>query len=353
MTLGPVMLDLEGPALGAEERELLAHPAVGGVILFARNYRDPAQLAALVAAIHGLRRPQLLVAVDQEGGRVQRFRDAWFTRLPSAAALGRAWDHDRREGLRLAVEAGWLMAAELRACGVDLSFAPVLDLDRGASEVIGDRALHRDPDAVTALGRAWVRGMREAGMAAVGKHFPGHGGVAADSHLALPVDGRDLATFRLEDLVPFERLAADGLPGLMTAHLLVPAVDAQPVGFSARWIGTLLRRELGYRGAVFSDDLSMRGAAGAGSPPARAAAALAAGCDMVLVCNDRAAASAITGAVDPSPGAAVRGSRLARFHARGGIARAELARLPRRAAARAALLALSPQPELDLDDGAA
>lgn len=348
MGLGPVMLDVAGVELDAGDRELLAHPAVGGVILFSRNYVDTGQLVRLTREIHALRTPQLLVAVDHEGGRVQRFRDG-FTRLPAAGLLGLAYQRNAALGLRLAAHTGWLMAAELRACGVDMSFAPVLDLDRGNSQVIGDRAYHRRADVVITLARATVHGMRDAGMAAVGKHFPGHGGVSDDSHETLPVDSRDLASFRVDDMLPFERLAADGLPGLMTAHLMVPAVDAQPVSYSQHWLTQILRRELGYRGAVFSDDLCMHGAHGAGTPPQRARAALQAGCDMVLICNDRGAAQAVVDAVG-GPGDAVRASRLARFHHRGALDRGQLEASPRYDSARTALAELDRAPELDLHD---
>ena len=349
MTLGPVMLDVEGLTLTPDERVLLAHPKVGGVILFSRNYRDPSQLTALVSEIHALRAPQLLVAVDHEGGRVQRFRDG-FTPLPPAAALGALHEREPREAVALALEAGWLMAAELRACGVDMSFAPVLDLDGVRSQVIGDRAFHPDPDVVTALARAYVRGMREGGMAAVGKHFPGHGGVAEDSHHTLPVDLRDLESFRVQDMVPFERLSVDGLAGVMTAHLKIPRVDDVPVSFSRRWLRGVLRGDLGYRGAVFSDDLSMHGALGAGSPLQRAEAALAAGCDMVLICNDPQAARDAVMGLGEDADAAVRGSRLARFHGRGHLSPSELSLSPRHASAVARLARLNPAPELDLHD---
>jgi beta-N-acetylhexosaminidase len=352
VALGPVMLDVQGVQLNARERELLVHPAVGGVILFSRNYEEPGQLESLVAEIHGLRSPALLVAVDHEGGRVQRFREG-FTRLPPAAALGKVYDADPARGLQLANEAGWLMAVELRALDIDMSFAPILDLGRNKSQVIGDRAFHRDPDVVTAVARAYVRGMRDAGMAAVGKHFPGHGGVSEDSHHALPVDERRLETFRMEDLVPFERLAADGLPGLMTAHLQVPALDSEPVSFSRRWLSDVLRKQLGYLGAVFSDDISMHGAHGAGPPVERACAALAAGCDVVLVCNDPAAAEAVVqgiGEAEVGSASAVRSSRLARFHGHGHVNRAELETSSRRMQIRRELRALDPEPELDLGD---
>lgn len=348
MGLGPLMVDIEGVELDAADRDLLAHPSVGGVILFSRNYVDPQQLLRLTASIHALRSPQLLIAVDHEGGRVQRFRDG-FTRLPAAGLLGQVYERDSARGLQLAAQAGWLMAAELCSCGVDMSFAPVLDLDRGNSQVIGDRAFHRRADVVITLARASVHGMRDAGMAAVGKHFPGHGGVADDSHQTLPVDPRDLASFEVEDMMPFERLAGDGLPGIMTAHLMVPAVDAQPVSFSHHWLTTLLRRALGYRGAVFSDDLSMHGAHGVGTPLERALAALAAGCDMALLCNDRAAAEAVADSLH-SPADAVRASRLARFHNRGAPAREQLESNPRHVSARSALAGLDPAPELDLHD---
>ena len=285
MALGPVMLDLAGPALSAEERECLRHPLAGGVILFSRNYQSPGQIAALVKEIHELREPRLLVGVDHEGGRVQRFRDG-FTRLPPLRRLGELYDENRKRAKRLAHTAGWLMAAELRAVGVDFSFAPVLDLDRGVSAIIGDRAFHSSPDAVADLATSYIGGMAEAGMAATGKHFPGHGGCTADSHVALPVDERTYADIYVEDLVPFERLIEAGLAGLMPAHVIYPRVDAQPAGYSRFWLQEVLRRRLGFQGIIFSDDLSMEGAKGAGGMAARAELALEAGCDMVLVCND-------------------------------------------------------------------
>ena len=312
MNLGPLMVDLRGAALEPEDRELLGHPLVGGVILFARNYESPELLQRLVTAIHALRTPALLVAVDQEGGRVQRFRDG-FTRLPPARVLGHHLDRDRAAGLRLARQLGWLMASELRAAGVDLSFAPCVDLDYGCSQVIGDRALHRRAAAVGDLAVAWMFGMREAGMAAVAKHFPGHGAVAADSHVALPVDRREWADLE-SDLLPYRRLFANGLPAVMAAHVVYQAVDALPASLSPRWLRDCLRGELGFQGAVFADDLSMAGAAAFGDVVARAALALAAGCDMLPVCNDRAAVQALLAALPATAADAVSALRLARLH---------------------------------------
>ena len=314
MSMGPVMVDLKGLELQPEERDMLQHPAVGGVILFSRNYASPEQVGELAARIHALRQPPLMVAVDQEGGRVQRFRDGFF-RLPPVGRLGEIHDHDPRRALYLAQEAGWLMASEVLAVQVDLSFAPVLDLDLGVSDVIGDRAFHRDPEVVTELALAYQRGMHEAGMASVGKHFPGHGGVAADSHHTLPEDPRRYADLEMQDMVPFQRLSHNGLNGIMVAHVLYPQVDAQPAGFSSRWLRQLLRESLGFQGAIFSDDLSMGGAEWAGDYPQRAHMALEAGCDMVLVCNqpDHAAqvVESLSGYHDPAAQL-----RLARLHGR-------------------------------------
>ncbi len=320
--LGPVMVDLGGPTLDVEDRELLQRPEVGGVILFARNYQSPEQIRALVAEIHALRHPRLLVAVDQEGGRVQRFR-VGFTRLPPAAALGRHWDRDRHWARGAARELGWLMAAELKSVGVDFSFAPVLDLDRGVSAVIGDRAFHHDPEVVADLAHQYLLGMREAGMEAVGKHFPGHGAVAADSHTSLPVDERPEVDVLAEDGLPFERMIGYGLAAVMPAHVVFAAVDALPVGFSAYWLHAVLRRRWGFEGAVFSDDLSMAAAQVAGDPGGRAQKALAAGCDMVLVCNDRQAAWAVVEAVAGYEEPASQ-LRLARMHGHAGVDRRAL-----------------------------
>ncbi|MCE8021228.1 beta-N-acetylhexosaminidase [Halomonas sp. MCCC 1A11036] len=285
-TLGPVMLDLEGTELRSEERDLLKRPEVGGVILFSRNVEHAQQVRELCHAMRRIR-PELLLAIDQEGGRVQRLREG-VTRLPAMGRIGRDYAVAPEVTLRLCLDAGWLLGMEMAACGLDLSFAPVLDVDVGLSSVIGDRSFSSDPQAVAAMAGAFISGLHEAGMAAVGKHYPGHGGVAADSHLELPIDERPLEELRQRDLVPFAELASR-LDGVMPAHVIYSAFDSRPAGFSASWLG-LLRESLGFKGTIFSDDLGMAGAGFAGAPGERALAALNAGCDMVLVCNDRAAA---------------------------------------------------------------
>jgi beta-N-acetylhexosaminidase len=322
MSLGPLMIDLAATELGAEERELLAHPLVGGVILFTRNYVDPEQLTALVTAIHAVREPQLLVAVDHEGGRVQRFREG-LTRLPAAALFGELYERDARRARQLAETSGWLMAVELRSLGVDFSFAPVLDLNFGVSTVIGDRAFHRRPDVVAELAQAYMRGMQHAGMAATGKHFPGHGAVRADSHLELPIDSRRYEDILVDDLVPFERMIGNGLAAVMPAHVVYSKVDARPAGFSPFWIKEVLRKRLGFQGVVFSDDLHMEAAGVAGDYVERAHAALQAGCDMALVCNDRAGAVQILDGLGPYNDP-VAHMRLARMHGRHPITREAL-----------------------------
>jgi len=286
MSLGPLMMDVAGTALTREERELLAHPLIGSVILFTRNYEAPAQLTELVRAIHAVRSPPLLVAVDHEGGRVQRFRHG-FSALPPLRTIGHVYDLDPDQGLETARRLGWLMAAELLAFGIDFSFAPCVDLDYGVSEVIGDRSFHRRAEAVARLAVAYMHGMRDAGMAATAKHFPGHGAVVVDSHRALPVDRREYADLA-DDLLPYRRLIDNGLPAVMVAHVQFPAVDALPASLSPRWVGGVLRGELGFAGAVFADDLSMGGAASFGDILQRARQALSAGCDVLPVCNDRA-----------------------------------------------------------------
>lgn len=287
---GPLMVDLEGPRLTAEEREILAHPAVGGLILFTRSYEEPAQLADLCGQARAAR-PGLLIAADYEGGRVQRFRSG-FTPLPPMRVLGEVHDRDPAAARADAWACGAVIAAELAAVGIDLALTPVLDLDGELSAVIGDRALHSDPEAVIDLARALRRGLRAAGMAATGKHFPGHGGVVPDSHLELPVDERGLEELA-PDLAPYRALSAEGLESVMMAHIRYPAVDDLPASLSPAWIQGHLRRRLGFAGAVFCDDLSMGGAAAMGSYSDRAAAALEAGCDILPVCNNRDAVVAL------------------------------------------------------------
>lgn len=282
-----VMLDIGGTSLTAEDRELLAHPATGGLIFFSRNYESPQQITALARAVRDVR-PDILIAVDQEGGRVQRFRDG-FTRLPPMRVLGERYENDPGQARDDARKLGYLMASELVACGIDISFAPVLDLDYGQSTVIGDRSFHGGAEQVVALAGAFIDGMADAGMAATGKHFPGHGYVVADSHLELPVDERTMAEIEAADLVPFRALAPR-LAGVMPAHVVYSQVDENPAGFSPFWLKDVLRARLGFQGLIFSDDLAMAGAAATGSYPDRARAAFTAGCDMVLVCNDRAGA---------------------------------------------------------------
>jgi beta-N-acetylhexosaminidase len=348
MSLGPLMIDLEGTSITAEERELLHHPLVGGVILFARNYVDPAQLTELVAGIHAERSPPLLVAVDQEGGRVQRFRDG-FSRLPAARQIGHAFDLNPKEGLELARRLG-LMAAELRSHGVDISFAPVVDLDYGVNEAIGARAFHRRCDAVAQLTVAYTHGMRDAGMAATAKHFPGHGAVIADSHLTLPVDRRELVDMA-DDLAPYRRLIANGLAAVMVAHVLFPAVDAAPASLSSRWIRDVLRGELRFQGVVFADDLSMGGAAAAyGDIVTRAQQALAAGCDMLPVCNNRSSVITLLDGLNVEPEPTSR-LRLVRLHGRDGVSREALAALPEWARSQELLSRFAAAPALKLEAG--
>ena len=283
-----MVVDVLGPVLTDEDRERIRHPAAGAVILFARNYENPEQLAALTADIERLREPALPVCVDHEGGRVQRFREG-FTAIPPMRALGRLWDRDRDLAKEAASSIGYIIAAELGAHGVDFSFAPVLDLDYGGSSVIGDRALHFDPTAVGALGACLVRGLAQGGVGAVAKHFPGHGYAEADSHVAVPRDERPFKEIVKKDIAPYKPVIEAGLAAVMPAHVIYPQVDANPAGYSRHWLQEVLRQQLGFQGIVFSDDLSMEGAAVVGGPPERARAALQAGCDMVLLCNNPAA----------------------------------------------------------------
>jgi beta-N-acetylhexosaminidase len=326
MSLGPIMLDLAGPDLTQEERELLEHPLVGGVILFTRNYENPDQLQQLVKEIHAVREPRLLVAVDHEGGRVQRFRHG-FSELPPAAVFGKIYNDDQKRAKRLAETCGWLMAVELRSLGLDFSFAPVLDLDYGVSTVIGDRAFHRKPEAVADLAQSYIMGMRRAGMVATGKHFPGHGAIAADSHIDMPVDERDFDSIYHHDVVPFGRMIRAGLEAIMPAHVIYPAVDNKPACFSKIWLKDILRDNLAFQGVIFSDDLTMKGAHVVGDIVERGHEAITAGCDMVLVCNHPDEAVRLIDGLselkelqdDP-----VSHVRLARMHERHNIDRKEL-----------------------------
>lgn len=302
MSLGPLMISIGGLSLSAEERRWLASPLIGGVILFARNFADVEQLEQLVNDIHGVRDPSLLVAVDQEGGRVQRF-GAPFTRLPPARALGHLYDEDREAAANAARALGWLMAAELLGVGVDMSFAPVVDVDRGLADVIGDRAFHEDFRAVGRLAREFCSGCRAAGMMATAKHFPTHAGVVQDSHTELAVDRREFAEL-VDDLAPYAKLIDANLHSIMVAHVTFPEIDPTPASMSRWWIETQLRGEMGFSGAIISDDMSMVGASGGGDMAGRVRAALDAGCDLVLVCNapERVpeVLAALDGHVDPA-----------------------------------------------------
>ncbi|MGZ9710203.1 beta-N-acetylhexosaminidase [Glaciimonas sp. GNP009] len=276
------MLDVVGISLTADDIRRIQHPLTGGVILFTRNFQDRAQLTALTAAIRAAR-PKILIAVDHEGGRVQRFRTDGFTRLPAMRALGEYWDRDVLGATKLATAVGFVLAAELRACGIDLSFTPVLDLDYGGSTVIGERAFHRDPRVVTLLAKSLSHGLRLAGMANCGKHFPGHGFVEGDSHLSIPLDQRSLRQIMEEDVKPYDWLGMS-LSAVMPAHVIYPKVDSHSAGFSKKWL-TILREEVGFNGVIFSDDLSMAAASSAGTVLEGANAALNAGCDVVMICN--------------------------------------------------------------------
>jgi len=350
--LGAMMLDIAGTALDESDKQVLIQPQVGGVILFSRNYESPEQVSALCAEIHALRTPPLLIAVDQEGGIVQRFRHG-FSRLPSMASLGKLYDQDTASALKLTEDVGWLLAAELRTVGVDFSFAPVLDLELGLSSVIDSRAFHAKPSVVASLAQALMRGMNAAGMNAVGKHFPGHGSVVADSHHQLPVDERDWTDISQRDLRPFKIVIEAGIPALMPAHILFPKIDQHVVGFSRHWLQTVLRQQLGFQGAIFSDDLSMQGAAVAGSIEERATAALAAGCDMLLVCNDRAAALKVLHCLVDYENPAAQ-ARFLRLHGwspdKQIITPAQLSQHPRLSEIRAALAPFTRMATLNLKD---
>lgn len=313
--LGPLMIDVGGQELTAEDRELLCHPLVGGVILFTRNYRDPEQLKALCDAILTLPRQRLLLAVDHEGGRVQRFR-VGFSRIPAMRSLGQLYEEDAAKALVEARQHGETIGRELAFYGIDLCFAPVLDVDHGVSSVIGDRAFSDRCELIIELARAFRQGLNAAGLGATGKHFPGHGAVVADSHLELPIDRRPERELWQHDLRPFEALIADGIESLMMAHVRYTTVDDTPASLSTRWIRDILRKRLGFKGAVFCDDLSMGGAAVVGTMEERARLALAAGCDMLPVCNDRAAAVALLEALKDIKPKKVSSDRLKKLYAR-------------------------------------
>ncbi|MBM3343489.1 MAG: beta-N-acetylhexosaminidase [Betaproteobacteria bacterium] len=341
--LGPVMLDVTGTALTDEDRRRLLHPLTGGVILFTRNFQSPQQLAALTAEIHGLRSPALFIAVDHEGGRVQRFREG-FTTIPAMREIGALWEKNANKARQIAQDVGYVLAGELRAHGVDLTFAPVLDVDFKRSSVIGDRAFHADPDIIANAAQALVRGLNLGGMSSVGKHFPGHGHVRADSHHEVPIDDRPYGDIERSDLVPFRRLIEAGLGAVMPAHVIYPQVDADPAGFSEKWLKQILRKQLEFDGVIFSDDLSMEGAKtgkGAGGVVARAKAALQAGCDMVLVCNDAGAANELLAGLEYKM-PAVGQARLATMRGRGTVHdMAALQALPQYGQALASVKALS------------
>lgn len=299
MTLGPVIVDVAGLTLLPEDEALLRDPWVGGIILFARNYASPAQLVALVESIRAVR-PELLVCVDQEGGRVQRFQEG-FTRLPPMASIGAAYQQDPLLGMRQSHDCGWLMAAELRSCGIDLSFAPVLDLDDKHCAVIANRSFSPDPDVARMCASAFIDGMHEAGMCATGKHFPGHGAVSGDSHHETPVDSRTLEAIIAHDISPYRHLCETGrLDAVMPAHVVYSAIDQQPAGFSSFWLQDMLRQQLHFDGVIFSDDLTMEGAGVIADMGGRAQAALAAGCTALLVCNQRPAQLAVIEALKQS-----------------------------------------------------
>lgn len=283
---GPIMADVAAFTLTEEERQRLRHPAIGGVILFRRNYQSRSQITALVKEIKALRSPELVVAVDHEGGRVQRFI-AEFTRLPAMRILGQYWDHyGAAQAICLAEKVGWVLATELRACGIDLSFTPVLDLDWHSSGVIGNRSFHVQATIVSALAIALQQGLNKGGMAACGKHFPGHGFAHGDSHMTLPQDERSWSQIWKDDLQPFKQLIQSGMAAVMPAHVVYPEIDpAEPAGFSSIWLKQILREKMQFKGVIFSDDLTMEGASIAGDIRARATRAFAAGCDIALVCN--------------------------------------------------------------------
>lgn len=347
MSHGPLMFDLSGVELTPEEHEMLCHPAAGGVILFSKNYQSPEQIQELIKQIHALRKPELLIAVDQEGGRVQRFQEG-FVRLPPAGWFGEIHSINSKKARQTAQEVGWLMAAELRAVGVDFSFAPVLDLGHGSSTVIGDRSFHAKPTVVLELAHSWMRGVHEAGMAAVGKHFPGHGGVEEDSHLTLPVDRRRQEEIWMDDILPFSRMIEHGLEAIMPAHVIFENLSPELAGFSSFWLKDVLRTRLKFQGVIFSDDLTMAAADVAGDYRERANAALDAGCDMILVCNNQAGAIQVLEALDEHKDPVAQ-MRIVRMHGRGNVNRDEIHLDPRWKAAVEAIAGYEESPSLSLD----
>ncbi len=348
MTLGPVMVDIAGQELTVDDRAILADPLVGGVILFSRNYHSLEQLDELVKAIKAIKKPKLLVAVDQEGGRVQRFKDG-FTILPAMRRFGEIYDADQKMALELAQHCGWLMASEVCSTGIDISFAPVLDIDKGISTVIGDRAFHSDPFVVGKIAQAFIAGMNQAGMLATGKHFPGHGSIAADSHVAMPIDERPMREIEMDDLKPFQFMIDAGINALMMAHVIYSRVDPQPAGFSSFWMKTILRDKMHFQGAIFSDDLSMEGAVIAGDYRQRAKISLDTGCDMILVCNNREAAWDVVKSLKgyDNPASSLR---LAHLHHKNKMTRESLVNEPRWKEAKTLLDKYVEEPSLDLLD---
>ena len=348
MSLGPIMLDLDSVEMSPEEREILQNPLVGGVILFTRNFSSVEQLVQLVNDIHNVREPRLLVAVDHEGGRVQRFRDG-FTSLPAVGHFGEIYKHNPKRAHLLSETAGWMMASELRAVGIDFSFAPVLDINYGVSKVIGDRAFHQDNHIITELAHAYTRGMHDAGMAATGKHFPGHGAVTADSHVDIPVDDREYNEIYANDILPFKRMIQHGMAAVMPAHVIYSKVDKMPAGFSEIWLKDILRKRLAFQGVIFSDDLDMKGASVIGEQYVdRAEKALSAGCDMVLVCNNREGAlnvvDNLNGHNDP-----VSHLRLARMHGKHATTMSDLHKTSKWKKASDILNRYQDDPTLDLE----
>jgi len=308
---GPLMLDIEGLTLNDEDKTILSSPFVGGLILFSRNFESIEQLSLLVNQVRQVS-PQCLIAVDHEGGRVQRFKTG-FTHIPPMAILGQLYQVSPEQALSLANDFAYLLATELLQLDIDISFAPVLDLDYGISAVIGDRAFSSDLTVLNRLVGAFLNGMHDAGMATTGKHFPGHGAVEADSHIAIPIDGRSLSVIRDNDMNAFSSVSKNGLDAVMPAHIIYPQVDEKPAGFSKIWLQDILRDELKFDGVIFSDDLSMEGASVAGSYAERCNAALMAGCDMVLVCNNRQATKEVLSHLENCFNKPIKNNRLSRM----------------------------------------